>query len=125
MYDTIPEALSNAVLDWLHRVYGNNLERITPKSPLWVNFARNKYKGQKVSIQSIADICKRRLGVSKVHVTRHSWAHRMIEEGASINEIQARLGHESLATTGKYVAMLQSSENRLADKISEAFGLED
>ena len=48
----------------------------------------------------------------------------MMKAGATVNEIQARLGHESLATTGRYVAMLQSAENKHADDLAAMLGFE-
>ncbi len=56
---------------------------------------------------------------------RHTWARRMEEEGAKVSDIQARLGHESLATTGRYLSALKQAENKHADAISKAFGLDD
>lgn len=125
MYDTLPKPLSKAVLGWLRLLYGPELGTLDKDAPVWVNFARNQYHKQPLGMQSIADICHKRLGVSKVHVTRHTWAHNMVKAGATLNEIQARLGHESLATTGRYVAMLQSAENAYAETISELFGLDE
>jgi len=86
---------------------------------------RKSEKVEGLTIRSVSDICERRLGVSKVHKMRHTWARRMEEEGAKVSDIQARLGHESLATTGRYLAVLGQAENKHADAISKAFGLVD
>jgi site-specific recombinase XerD len=48
----------------------------------------------------------------------------MIRAGATLPELQARLGHESLATTGIYARALSSDENPHADKIAEMLGIE-
>ena len=39
------------------------------------------------------------------HVTKHSCAHHAIANGAGIHEIRTYLGHESLASTGKYLEL--------------------
>jgi len=48
----------------------------------------------------------------------------MIRAGATLPELQARLGHESLATTGIYAKALGSDENPHADKIAAMLGIE-
>jgi integrase len=42
--------------------------------------------------------------------------------GAKVSDIQARLGHESLATTGRYLAALKSAENAHGDALAARFG---
>ena len=49
----------------------------------------------------------------------------MEDAGAKVSAIQARLGHESLATTGRYLAALKMADNRHADTLAELFGLAD
>ena len=58
------------------------------------------------------------------HVTRYTFTHNMIKAGATLNEVQDRLGHESLATTGRYARVLTSAENRHADKLASMLGIE-
>src|SRR6266702_29753 len=123
MRDTLAASLSKALLRYLRTVY-DGLHNMEPESPLWVSFSdRNKGKG--IGMQTIADICEARLGVSTVHSMRHTFAHTMQEAGASITDIQSRLGHESLATTGIYLARLKSAYNPYAEKIAGMFGLEE
>jgi site-specific recombinase XerD len=125
MLDTLPYSVSNRLLEWLQAFYGDDIEIGAPgdQRPVWVNLAHSGH-GQPLGTQSIADICQKRLGVSKVHVTRHTWAHSMDEAGASAATIQARLGHESLATTGRYLAQLKRAENPFSDKLAAGFGIE-
>ena len=65
-------------------------------------------------------LCKQHLGTSKVHATRYTAAHSMEKVGLTVSEIQARLGHKSLATTGRYLASLRRAENRKADGAGRA-----
>jgi integrase/recombinase XerC len=71
-----------------------------------------------LGVQSIADICTRRLGTSQVHRLRHTFARGMEDAGAKVSDIQARLGHSSLATTGRYLAALKQTENAHGDALA-------
>jgi type 1 fimbriae regulatory protein FimB len=53
------------------------------------------------------------------HVAKHSCAMAMIASGATINDVQARLGHKSVTSTAKYL----HANDRTADRAaSKAFG---
>ena len=93
-------------------------------APIWLSFSlRNK--GKAISIQAITDICEKHLGTSKVHALRHTFARAMEDSGAKVSDIQARLGHESLATTGRYLATLKRAENEHADNLAKLFGIDE
>src|SRR5258706_7798488 len=79
---------------------------LTSEEPIWLSFARNDSRGGSLSIQSLANICEKRLGTSKFHTLRHTFAHMMEDAGAKVSDIQARLGHSSIQTTGIYLAAL-------------------
>ena len=49
----------------------------------------------------------------------------MEDAGAKVSEIQSRLGHASLATTGRYLAALHSAENTHAEDLARMFGMEE
>lgn len=132
MRDTLPYSVSNALLEWLRAFYGADV--VPPGAtgdtrPVWVALANTGHKkgytriGDTLGPQSVADICQKRLGTSKVHATRHTWAHEMEKAGASASIIQARLGHESLATTGRYLAQLSQAENPYADVLAANLGI--
>ncbi len=127
MIDTLSYAASNALLEWLRAYYG---EDVAPGAtgdtrPVWVSLANSgRVRGKRLGEQSIADVTQKHLGTSKVHATRHTWAHAMEEAGASAATIQARLGHESLATTGRYLAQLKRAENPYADKLAAHIGIQ-
>jgi integrase/recombinase XerD len=124
MQDDLPAPVTNALLRWLHKWYGAQLGRLAPESPLWVSLAHDGSHGQPLGYQSINALCKQHLGTSKVHATRHTAAHSMEKVGLTVSEIQARLGHKSLATTGRYLASLRRAENRKANELAALYGIQ-
>ncbi|MHB8630110.1 MAG: tyrosine-type recombinase/integrase [Aggregatilineales bacterium] len=122
MADKLTAQTSKALLDYLDTAYRHDLGELPSDAPVWVSVS-NRTRGQALSIQAIADVCQARLGISKVHTLRHTFAHTMEKAGAAVSEIQARLGHESLQTTGRYLASLRRVENAHADKLDELFGV--
>lgn len=102
---------------------------VTPaprERPIWISLAqRNGTFGHPLSIRAIAQINERRLGVSKVHTLRHTFARGLEDAGAKVSEIQARLGHADLGTTGRYLAQLHAGENPHLARLSHLYGLED
>lgn len=123
MIDEIPVTVTNALTRWLQRQYGP-LERIEPSTPLWVSLAHDESHGKPLGYRSINALCQKHLHISKVHVTRHTAAHMMEQVGLNVSEIQARLGHKSLATTGRYLASLKRAENRKGDELAAMYGIE-
>lgn len=90
---------------------------------MWVSLARNGTQGQPLSTRAIGLMCEARLGTSKVHTLRHTFAHAMEEAGAKVSDIQARLGHANLATTGRYLAALRAAENPQSEALETLFGV--
>jgi integrase len=120
--DNLPAEVSQVLLAYLHTLYGPALDGLPADAPVWVSLSpRNR--GQAMTIQTVADICLKRLGTSKVHTLRHTFAHTMEQAGARVSDIQARLGHESLHTTGRYLAALSSADNAQAERLAELFGI--
>lgn len=114
-----------ALLDWLAAFYGSadgDLDALTPETPIFVTLHRG-YRGQMLSSRAIAGIFQQRLGVSKVHTTRHTFATSLEKQGARVSEIQARLGHASLATTSRYLSSLTSDRNPYAEGLARALGI--
>jgi site-specific recombinase XerD len=116
MRDTVAKAVSRVMLDWLSACYGQDYVKLGEGKPIWVSLSYNN-QGGALSIQAIADICKARLGTSKVHSLRHTFAYIMEESGAKVSDIQARLGHKSLATTGIYLAALRTCLRNRVPKV--------
>ncbi len=123
MSDRLPQPLSRTLAEWLSSYYGNQLSSLPQDAPVWVSLSRQN-KGAALGIQTIADICEKRLGTSKVHSLRHTFARAMEDAGAKVSVIQARLGHTSLATTGRYLAALRQAENEHAEALSTLFGID-
>ena len=94
-----------------------------PEQPLWVSLARNGTAGHALTARAIAQLCEKRLGTSKVHALRHTFARAMEDAGAKVSEIQAALGHADLGTTGRYLARLHQGENRHLTRLSGLYGL--
>jgi integrase len=124
MQDDLPAPVTHALLRWLHKWYGAQLGILALDAPLWVSLAHDGSHGQVLGYQSINALCKQHLGTSKVHATRHTAAHSMEKVGLTVSEIQARLGHKSLATTRRYLASLRRAENRKADELAALYGIE-
>ena len=122
MIDRLSKATSSARLDYLMAACGNDFMNRPADAPVWIS-SSDRNNGKAISGQTIADICERRLGTSKVHTLRHTFAHSMEQAGAKVSDIQARLGHESLATTGRYLASLSRADNPYADDLAELFGI--
>jgi integrase len=72
--------------------------------------------------QALADVWQHRLGNSKIHVTRHTFAHLMEQSGAKVSEIQQHLGHASLATTSVKLSARSSGENPSATVLESTLG---
>lgn len=122
MLNELKSKTAEALLDYLRGLYGENLERIKPESPIFVSLSRNNHHG-KLSIQALSNIYKARLGTSQVHITRHTFAVNMERSGASLSEIGEALGHSNYAVTARYMKQLHSGENKYGDALEEMFGI--
>lgn len=89
---------------------------------VWTSLANNASYSEQLSIRALSNICQKRLGTSKFHALRHTFAHVMEDLGAKVSVIQQRLGHSSIATTGKYLQSLSRDENEFADALADVFG---
>jgi site-specific recombinase XerD len=122
MRDEIEPRTRAALLVYLNALYGADLGQLPKNAPVFVSLSKNNHKGS-LSIQAVSDICKKHLGTSKVHTTRHTFAVNLEKAGASLSEIGARLGHASLKTTSDYMKRLHSAENPHAACLGEMFGI--
>lgn len=111
LHDQLAAPVATALLTWLQRYHRKQLGELAPETPLWVSLARNDTKGHLLTLQAIANLCEKHLGIRKVHLLRHTFARAMEDAGAKVSTIQERLGHSDLTTTGRYLAALHSAEN--------------
>jgi integrase len=123
MRDTLPGPVGQALLDYLRAFYGAQFGALPDSAPLWVSLSRQNY-GAALHPNWLERIARSRLGVH-FHALRHTFARSLEDAGAKVSDIQARLGHESLATTGRYLAALRRAENPHADAMATMFGMED
>jgi integrase len=118
--DRLSRALSADLLGYLKSAYTGELERLNADSAIWVSISRQN-AGAALSARSLELIARSRLGVH-FHALRHAGARLLERTGARVSEIQDRLGHASLATTGRYLAALRSEENPYADAVAASLG---
>jgi integrase len=114
---------SAILMEYLSAEYGAALETLTLDAPVWVAHTRNFSRGGAISTRAIADIYSRRLGISKIHASRHTFAHEMMQVGAKLNELSDLLGHSNTATTGRYLKMMQAGNNPYVDKLERLLGI--
>ena len=119
MYDTLSLPISHALDEYIKAAHPEPVA----STVIWISLAHNHY-GTPLSRQAVSDICLKRLGTSKVHTTRHTFALGMVKSGAPVNAIQARLGHANLSTTSRYLTVLQSAENEYGGALAALFGLD-
>lgn len=86
--------------------------------PLWVGVSR-RWGARPLTIQGVADICKRHLGTSQTHTLRHSYAVMLDQSGASLREIQQALGHASATTTEQYLGQFRPTDHAQADLLAD------
>jgi integrase len=122
MQDTLAPGTAAALVGYLRAAYGAQLAAVPADAPVFFSLARNSH-GRSLSHQALSDIFERRLGTSRVHATRHTFARNMEDAGAKVSDIQRRLGHASIATTGRYLAELTSSDNPYAARLESMFGI--
>lgn len=121
MRDTLTGNMSALLNDYLRAVNASRLLR-DPQA-VWIALGPNN-RGGALKPRMIERICEARLGLQHFHALRHTFAQAMEQAGAKVSEIQARLGHSSLAVTGRYLAQLSSDKNPYAG-IVEAYFIDE
>ena len=134
MRDHLDARTSDALLSYLRTVAypGTEPQALPPSAPVWLAFSRATAKReaqehdgarQALSTSGLRRAFLKRLGTSKAHATRHSFAMLMEQAGASLTDIQARLGHASAKTTADYLNALKSPDNPYSDRLAALLGL--
>lgn len=124
MRDRLEPTVGKALVAYLQVLYGDALDTLPDELPVWVSISRNS-NGEALSMRSLSNICDKYIGTHSVHSLRHTFAHVMEEQGATVSDIQARLGHSNLATTGRYLTALRSDVNKHSAALASAFGMDD
>ncbi|MBA3944951.1 MAG: tyrosine-type recombinase/integrase [Herpetosiphonaceae bacterium] len=126
MRDRLVSTTTTAVTAWLQAMQAAVPGPFSGRSPVWCSLAiNNRTLGHPLTTRAISDICRLRLGTGKVHTLRHTFARAMEETGAKVSEIQARLGHTSLAVTGRYLQALRGDDNQHAAAVLRLLGVEE
>ncbi len=118
LWSDLDPAVTRILLAWLHHAYGEDLTNLDPEAPLWINLANDTHHGQPLGYQGIAGVCKKYLGTSKVHITRHTFALLLQKLGAKLTDIQRLLGHKNAAVTSLYLEELQKGDNPFASQLA-------
>lgn len=124
-YDDLDAAVTDALLVWLSAAYGARLGSLDVSAPLWLPLQHAGRIGDErpMSHDAIRAVYVKRLGVSKVHTSRHTFAGAMLDTGASVVELQERLAHSSLETTGHYAKALHGATNPYAGRLAAWVGV--
>jgi integrase/recombinase XerD len=122
MRDILEITPSSILTMWLTCFYGEDFIQVSEESPLWVDLHHKELRGCQLKYNGFSGICNRYLGTTKVHVTRHSFAVLMEEANAKLTDIQRRLGHKNVATTGIYMEKMTQDENAFSGEITKLLG---
>jgi integrase len=129
--DTLDPRVAHAMFEYLRTMFHYDPKRspntsravLDPEQPLWLSLSHKRYR-QPLSQRGLADIFERYFGITRLHTTRHTFALMMLKSGATILDIMQRLGHNNIATTGRYLNSLTSSTNIFASMVLNEMGIE-
>ena len=95
--------------------------RVKKHQPCFTDDITNSYLYLNFMNANLKRICKKYdFKEIKVHGFRHTHCSLMFESGATIQEVQDRLGHSDLKTTmGIYAHVTQKQKDNLAVKFSK------
>ncbi|MBA3823284.1 MAG: tyrosine-type recombinase/integrase [Ktedonobacterales bacterium] len=121
--DLVEQDASAALCLWLTARYGSEWETESPDAPVWVALeGRGALTGERLGYHGIRGIYGRRLGTTKVHTSRHTFAALLLKK-ATVQELQQRLGHGSLDTTARYMRKLDDGQEDSRTEIGDLITL--
>lgn len=121
--DLLEPEISEVLETWLTEAHGGLFWRSDGDTPIWIDCYHESRYGEPLGYHGIANVCQRRLGTSKVHTLRGTFAILMEQAGAKITDIQQRLQHDNAATTGIYLNKLKRSQNVYSGRLVKVLGL--
>lgn len=124
MSDQLEPRAARAFLTYVHAMFQQDLARLEPEQYIWLSLSMKNFK-QPLTQRGLADIFQKRLGTMKIHTTRHTFAHNSAKSGASVIDIQQRLGHSNPAITGRYLQSLNRAENEHVSDLLDFLGIEE
>jgi len=131
--DELPESVLEALVEYLIKRYGKDFQNCI-YSDTYLFTAMDGKGGVRQMVDSNNPLTEHSMlrilktlaikaGVAPktltVHSLRHLHAESYLEAGATVEEVRARLCHQSLATTQRYVSSMKNEKNRLANKLDE------
>jgi site-specific recombinase XerD len=96
------------------------IEKLNPEDNLFLTNRYERYSER--SVQEIVKRATRLAGINKnvhCHTLRHSFATHLIQNGASLNEVQTMLGHKSPETSMIYVHMASPNMINIKSPLDE------
>jgi integrase/recombinase XerD len=120
-------AASVAVLECVAKTYEINPLYLHGDRPLWANLGTFVTSKQLVPLKpsGMAKIVSTRLGTTRVHRLRHTFAQQCLVAGLPLPDIAALLGHTNLATLTKYLESLsgERGENTALARLDAVFNI--
>jgi integrase/recombinase XerD len=120
---SVPEVVKDAMDAWVKvhpLAYASGLR---DEHPLFVRLGRHgREDPEPLSAEAVYRLVNRHCLAAGVpdrlahpHALRSYWATRLLESGAPVHAVSARLGHVDLRTTARYAAVREHSADELAD----------
>ncbi len=122
MRDALDDETSGVLLEYLHAEYGKDMMSLESDKPIWVSYSKQNY-GQPISAKTLSNICIDVFDTGKVHTLRHTFSDSMMESGAPITELAARLGHSDIKITKRYTDKLRGEYNPFSERLTARHGI--